>query len=243
MITIDRPPANALTQPTLEEFAVLLEDLEGDRAVQAVIVTGTGKFFSAGLDLFEVFDASDVDFAAFTATFDRTFTRLFSFSKPMIAAVNGHAIAGGAVLAAVADRRVAADGGGKIGLTEISVGVPFPASVLQPVLFSCAGPALSEVLYFGQTYGVPAALERRLVDEVVPRDDLMSRADSIARDLGSRPAAAFAAIKRSLRADALAKISAHAPGADPVWAIWRTPEVRAAVEAFRARTLGAKSRS
>ena len=242
VITVDRPPANAMTRAFFEELTTLLAQLDRDDAVRAVVLTGSGAFFSAGLDLFEVFNTVEAEFHAFAAAFDTGFTALFEFGKPVVAAVNGHAIAGGAVLAAAADVRLLAAGKAKLGLTEILVGVPFPATALEIVRFSCHGPRLQELLYHGRTYSPDAACALRLADEVTPPDALMPTALGLARELGSRPAVAFAGIKRALRAEALARMQRHAPGTDPVWNAWHSQEVRAAVEAFRARTLDAKAR-
>jgi hypothetical protein len=80
------------------------------------------------------------------------------------------------------------------------------------------------------------------VDAVVPAVELMTQAMVLAEELATREPTAFAAIKRELRANAMARIATHAPGADPVWDVWRAPATRAAVEAYRARTL-AKDRA
>lgn len=238
-IVFDRPPANAITRAVLEEWIALLPAL-ADRAVRAVVITGTGRFFSAGLDLFEVFAQSSAEFSAFTVAFDQAFAGLFDAPVPVVAAVNGHAIAGGAVLAACCDARIMAEGQGRVGLTEIQVGLPFPISVLELVRYACAGRHLPELLGRGLTYPPAAALERNLVDEVVPAAALLDRARGLARELAALPAGAFAESKARLRAEASARLHAVAPGADPVWDAWRSPAVHAAVEAYRARTLKAK---
>ena len=161
----------------------------------------------------------------------------------MVAAVNGHAIAGGAVLAATADFRLAAEGESRIGLTEIQVGVPFPTSALEVVRFSCAGPYLAELLFHGRTYSPGDARMRRLVDEVVPAAELLPRALALAGELAATALVSFVASKRALRAESLARIAAaRAGGEDPVWAAWRAPETRAAIEAFAARAIGARGR-
>src|SRR4029077_13032439 len=136
--TIDRPPANALNRDFFAELVALLGRLEAAADVRAVVMTGTGRFSSAGLDLFEVFGYPPGDFTDFTARFDAGFAALFGFPKPVVAAVNGHAVAGGAVLAAAADVRLMAEGDGRVGLTEIQVGVPFPAAILEIVRSACA---------------------------------------------------------------------------------------------------------
>src|SRR5262249_38045748 len=134
-VTFDRPPANGMNHDFFVELEALVATL-GAPAVRAVVVTGTGRFFSAGLDLFEVFAYDPPAFTDFTARFDAGFTALFGLMKPVVAAVNGHAVAGGAVLAATADFRLMAAGPGRIGLTEILVGVPFPATIMEIVRFA-----------------------------------------------------------------------------------------------------------
>lgn len=241
VLTIDRPPANALTREFFVELTATVAALARP-AVRAVVLTGSGRFFSAGLDLNVVFAYDEGAFADFTADFDRGFAALFALEKPLVAAVNGHAVAGGAVLAATADVRLIADGAGRVGLTELQLGVPFPASALEIVRAGCAGPQLTELLYLGRTYPPAEACGRRLVDEVVPADELTARAHAVAEELATREPAAFAATKRALRAEALARMAALPPGADPAWAVWRSPETRAAVEAYRRRTLGTRER-
>ena len=84
---------------------------------------------------------------------------------------------------------------------------------------------------------------RRLVDEVVPAADLLPRALALAGELAASALVSFASSKRALRAESLARIAAaRTTGEDPVWAVWRTPETRAAIEAFAARAIGARSR-
>jgi enoyl-CoA hydratase len=241
VVTFNRPPANAITRDFFREVEQLLPELAAP-AVRAVVITGSGRFFSAGLDLFEVFAYGSADFSDFTTRFDAGFLGLFALQKPVVAAMNGHAVAGGAVLAAIADFRVMADGDGRVGLTEIQVGLPFPVSVLEIVRYACAGPHLTELLCRGLTYPPRAACTRQLVDEVLPASDLLPRSLSLARELAALTPAAFAATKRALRGETLARLRAVPPGTDPVWDQWRAPETRAAVDAYRARTLSAKSR-
>jgi enoyl-CoA hydratase len=240
IVTIDRPPANALTKDFFAELATVLPSL-GAPAVRAAVLTGSGRFFSAGLDLFEVFAYPPAAFDEFTRRFDAGFRALFACPTPIVAAVNGHAIAGGAVLAAAADFRLMADGPGRIGLTEILVGLPFPASILEIVRQAWGGRHLVDLVGRGRTY-LPAEAETRgLVDEVVPAESLAERARALAQELAGLPAGAFGVTKTTLRARTLARIDALEPGRDPVWDAWRSPPARSAVEAYRARTLGRKA--
>lgn len=238
VVRLDRPPANALTTAFFVELVAVLDRL-ATPDVRALVLTGTGSFFSAGLDLFEVF-ADGTDFDAFATAFDRGFGELFAYPKPVVAAINGHAIAGGAVIAAAADFRLMADGKGKVGLTEILLGMSFPAAALELVRCGCAGPALPELLYRGLTYPPAEALARRLVDEVVAPDELLPRAKALARELGAFEPSAFASTKQALRAEFRARLASHAPGHDPVWHQWRSPATREAIADYRTRTLAAK---
>jgi len=240
VLRVDRPPANAFDRATFEALDAAVGRAAADPAVRAVVLTGTGRFFSAGLDLLGVFADTGPAFAAFARAFDAAWMALFALPKPVVAAVNGHAIAGGTVLAACADVRLVTDGAARMGLTEIQVGVPFPASAFEPVRFACAGPHLVEVLQRGLTYLPAEAVARRLADEVVPADMLLERAVALAAEMGGRLPAAFAATKRALRAEALARMAAFPAGTDPVWALWQSADVLAAVEAYRTKALGAK---
>src|SRR5688572_22300436 len=208
LLLLDNPPANALGSPVLAELASAAETLRTDDS-RAVVLTGAGRFFSAGLDLFEVARlVTSPDAETFARLFDDVVTALFALEKPVVAAINGHAIAGGAVLAATADFRLVADAELKIGVTEVQVGVVFPTSALEAVRFSCAGPHLGEVLYRGNVYGAADAVARRLADEVVPAAELLDRALALANELAEHRPLAFATTKRALRAEHLARIHA-----------------------------------
>lgn len=233
VLTLDRPPANALDHDVMQALCDLLPRL---RSCAALVLTGSGRFFSAGLDLLEVVGYEGAQAEAFAAAFDDAIAGLFALPVPVVAAVNGHAVAGGAVLAACADFRLLADGEARAGLTEILVGVPFPTSALEAVRFSCAGAYLPELLLRGQTYSGAAAIERRLADRLLPAAEVLPQALALATELGARPGPAYAASKRALRAEAVSRMeAARAGGSDPVWTTWRTPETRARMQEYMAQ--------
>ena len=103
----------------------------GAGAARAVIVTGTGSIFSAGVDLVRISAEGEGYVRRFLPALHRMFEAAFNLPKPLVAAVNGHAMAGGCVLACCADMRIAARGNGRIGITEMLVGVPFPALAFE----------------------------------------------------------------------------------------------------------------
>jgi len=171
-----------------------------------VVLTGTGSAFSAGVDLRRLV-AEGADYVhRFLPLLDQAFEAVFDVRRPVVAAVNGHALAGGFVLLAACDDRLLADGRARIGLPEVRVGVPFPAVPLEIVRF--AAPMIAQHLVTtGRTYGVHEIVALGLPAEVVSPDDLLSAAVERARDLAERiPEATFALTKRQLRAEAHERI-------------------------------------
>ena len=117
----------------------------------------------------------------------------------MVAAINGHAIAGGAVLACCADRRIMAREGGRIGVTEMLVGVPFPALAFEIVRFAVPPRYLPEFTLSGATYATDAALDRGWIDEIAEPGELLEDAVAVAQELALLSPAAFAQTKTQIR--------------------------------------------
>lgn len=243
VLRLQRPPANALNDAVFSQILDVLPQLtQAGGEVRALVLIGQGRFFSAGLDLFEVFGYPDDRALAFARLFDDVMTQLLSLQIPVVAALNGHAMAGGAVLAALADFRIAAAGQGQLGLPEILVGVPFPTTAFEAVRCAFSGPHFSQLVYRGRAFLPAEALAAHLVDEVVPPEELLPRALSLCAELSSRPRIAFASTKRALRQDALQRVAdakAAGGGLDPIWQHWRTPEVLQAMFAYRDAIAGA----
>jgi enoyl-CoA hydratase len=163
---------------------------------------------------------------------------LFSFPRPLVGAVNGHAIAGGAILACCCDHVAVATGELKIGVTELAVGVPYPLAALEVVRHAVAPHRFEEVVFLGRTYSPVEAREIGFVDEVVPAGLVLDRAVEVAQELGRVPAATFELIKSAVRRPALERIEAHGAEHDAAATRgWQSPEVRAAIGAFLDRTI------
>ncbi|MDX1515040.1 MAG: enoyl-CoA hydratase/isomerase family protein, partial [Gammaproteobacteria bacterium] len=122
--------ANALDYELSRAIIECLDETETGDA-EAVVLTGSGKIFSAGVDLFRVLNEDDQYLDAFYPMLVNMFARVFAFRKPLVAAVNGHAVAGGCVLACACDFRVMGKGGGTMGVPELRVGVPFPTVAME----------------------------------------------------------------------------------------------------------------
>jgi len=155
----------------------------------------------------------------------------------VVAAVNGHAVAGGCVLACCADHRVMARGGGRIGVTELQVGLPFPAMAFEIMRFVTARRRLSEVILGAATYAPEEARERGLVDEVVAPDELVSRALEAAARLAALRPQAFELSKGHIRGPVRERFRRDGAAHDAAAAeVWLAPETADSIRDYVART-------
>lgn len=174
-----------------------------DASVKAVIVTGSGSSFSAGVDLFRLIKEGSDYAQRFLVVLDRFLEQTLTFPKPVVAAINGHAIAGGCIIAAACDHRIMVEGNGRIGIPELAVGVPFPALPLQIMAARLSSAALRDLVFTGRTVTVDEAKTLGLIDEKCPQGLLMDRAQEVARKLMEIPANAFALTKEAFYAPVL----------------------------------------
>lgn len=201
--------ANALDLDLLKAFRRLLDQLAQDPTVRAVVLTGRGGMFSAGVDLPQLLRRGPDYLLSMWAEIDRSLLRIIQFPKPLVAAVNGHAIAGGCLLAQACDYRIMARGRALIGVPELRVGVPFPRMALEVMRHSLPPSSFQQVVYLGQNFSVEEALRIGLLDETAPRKDLLGRAFEIAEELAAIPAASFAANKRDARLPIVEAFGSH----------------------------------
>ena len=215
-----------------------IDDVEASGA-RALVITGENNVFSAGADLFRVLDEGSPYIAEAGATMSRLFERLFRFPKPTVAAVNGHAIAGGSVIACACDYRLCAAGDARLGFSELAVGVPFPRWALEILRFGVGWKHVRDVALMARTFGPDEALRIGIVDEVVPPGELMERAMKAATRLARVPTETYALTKGALVAPAVARVEALGQAHDDeVARLWASDEVKASVRAFLDRTIG-----
>ena len=229
--------ASALDLEFCEALERALESEERGSA-RALLLTGTGGIFCAGVDLRRLVAEGPSYVARFLPALDALFLRLLRLEKPLVGALNGHAIAGGAVIAGACDLRLCARGNGTLGVPELKVGVPFPATAvaLARELFPPA--LLGQALYLGRIWRAEECLAAGIVDELVEPAELLPRALERARELAAIPAASFALSKRLRRRPALEELARHATrDASETLAVWSSPEALAAVDAYVQRTL------
>jgi len=229
--------ASALDLELVETLREDLQQAAADR-VGAVVLTGTAHIFCAGVDLFRVADGGPDYVRQYIPAFRALMFALFAFERPLVAAINGHAIAGGAVLAAAADHRLMAEGDGRFGYTELRVGVPFPPAALEIIRFATPAQVLPGLLYGGDTLLPAAALACGVVDGLAAPGEFMGHALERARRLARLAPAAFADTKRQLRAPALSRMkTAESEFASGILAAWTAPETHAAIRAYLAATV------
>ncbi len=191
--------ANALNLALLEAIQRAFDAIE-DAA--AVVITGEGRAFSAGLALPELIELDRTHMTVVMDAFERAMRRVLAFPRPVVAAINGHAIAGGCVLALMCDARVMAGGDAKIGLNEIQLGIGLPAIVVEPLRARVSPASLTAIALEGRLFAPADALRFGLIDELVEPVVVVERAVALARSLGTAQVA-YAQIKRALLAPVL----------------------------------------
>ena len=205
--------------------------------IKAVIVTGSGSSFSAGVDLFRVIKDGPDYGRRFLPVLDRLLHSALTMPKPMIAAVNGHAIAGGCILAACCDHRIMVEGAGRIGIPELAVGVPFPALPLQIMAARLGDGALRDLVLTGRTVLIDEARTLGLIDEKCPAGMLLDRALEVAQRLAAIPAGAFALTKEAFYTPILQRTAQLADLNARVVEAWLQPHTYDTIRAYLDRTI------
>jgi enoyl-CoA hydratase/carnithine racemase len=203
----------------------------------ALVITGQGRMFSAGVDLPRLVAGGAAYAREFVPAMNHFFETLFAFSKPLVVAVNGHAIAGGCVMTCCADYRIMAKDSGRIGIPELLVGVPFPAVPLEIVRFATPPQHLQTLIYRGLTVTADEALRYGLVDAVANPERTLDEAVAVAESLAAVPFEAFHLTKRLLREPALRQMHAGGIADALVQDAWTGDVVQNAVRDYVARTL------
>jgi enoyl-CoA hydratase len=222
VLTLSSGRVNALDVEVLEELTGAVRELQSSGA-GALVVTGAGKVFSAGVDLNQVLQGGAEYTDRLIPALSDAFDALFCYPGPTVAAINGAAIAGGCVLACACDRRLIGPGA-QIGASEVRVGVPFPVAALEVVRYAC-GDHAEEVLLGGRLYRGDDAVASGLAHRVVA-EDLIEAAVAEAADLGEISATAYAHTKAQLRAPTVARISAGEAVDREVRELWSADQTR-----------------
>jgi Delta3-Delta2-enoyl-CoA isomerase len=233
-VVLSRGKVNALMQAVIDELGDCFHELSLDERVKAVILTGTGKFFSFGFDIPHFMDHSKEEFTRYLTKFTEFYTELFLFPKPVVAALNGHTIAGGCMIATACDYRIMVTGKAKISLNEITFGSSVFAGSVE-MLKKCAGPRNAEaVLLSGGMYSAEQALNLGLIDYVSSEQNLLEDAKRIAEDSATFIGRAYQSIKLLLRGPIAEEMKKREKQSIVEFVdIWYSPETRKQIEGIK----------
>jgi enoyl-CoA hydratase/carnithine racemase len=165
--------ANAMSLAFCQELTARFKEAA---QAPAVVLTGSGHIFSAGVDLKRLIDGGAPYIREFLPVLSAMFAAVFSHPRPVVAAINGHAIAGGCVLACAADKRLMARDAGRIGVTELLVGVAFPPVAMEIMRCATAPQYFEDAIFGAATYAPPEAAARGFVHDIVDPHALLERA-------------------------------------------------------------------
>jgi enoyl-CoA hydratase/carnithine racemase len=209
---LNRNVTNALSLSCLHELDKVLQSVEKDPGVHGLVLGSSNeKFFSIGFDIPELFDLNRNDFGNFFRRFNQVCMNLFTLPKPTVAAITGHAVAGGCILALCCDYRFIAEGKKLMGLNEVKLGVPVPY-LPDRILHSLAGAGFArKMMEGGEFYAPEETLGMGVVDKVLPVEAVLKRAIEHVGNLGSLPEPAYAAIKKNRVEVTAAEVRAREP--------------------------------
>ena len=213
ILRLNRGAKNPINLEMVDDLTETLRSLIHSPKTRSLILTSASdKFFSIGFDLPQLLDLPRVEFESFYRAFNLLCLDLFTFPKPTIAAINGHAVAGGYILALCCDYRLIAEGHKMTGLNEVQLGVPVPY-LTDCTLRNLVGVFQArEILELGKYYPPDEALHKGMVDQVVPDDQLLTLALQQAKTLADLPEIAFSAIKTSRVEPVITQILANQEG-------------------------------
>ncbi len=226
VLRLQHGKVNALDLELLQAITAAMDDVDENAAV---VITGSGPAFSAGVDLQRIAAGGPAYVQEFLPALSGTFMAIFDHPGPVLAAVNGHAIAGGCVIAAACDVRVMSQG--KIGLAELSVGVPFPASAME-ILRHAIGPAIGRLVLTAALLDARQAESIGLVDGIETPDALLDSVIRQAQTMARIPDDVFTLTKRQLQQPARDRIAARSGDAQTILAMWSSARTREAITGY-----------
>ena len=226
-LTLNRGKVNAMNEEMVDHLLETFRQLSSDTSTRAVVLTGQGSFFSFGLDVPELYDYSPQDFTRFLIKFTDLYLRVFEFPKPLIAAVNGHAVAGGFMIAIPCDYRLMVTGKAKISLNEVTFGSSVFAGSIE-ILKCVTGHRNAEIIAAsGKMYSAEEAKALGLIDEVCAPEAVLPRVQQIAAEMAARDAVAYGEFKRLFRVQVMERINhTEAESIRRFVEIWYSPSTR-----------------
>ncbi|WP_299439357.1 enoyl-CoA hydratase/isomerase family protein [uncultured Aquimarina sp.] len=234
IVQLSRGKVNAINHEMTREIRQAFAELETDDTVKGVIITGTPHFFSAGLDVIELYSYDKPKMNEFFNDFGGMYIQLAKFTKPFICAITGYSPAGGCVIAITADHRIMAEGEKyTIGLNEVAVNIQISNNLIRGYSYWLGEGKANECILGGKLLNVEEALTSGLVNEVCDLEEVLPKAEAKMQQYLQADEDIFKNTKYKLRKDWLESMEEN-PKIDLEQAIslWWKPEIRAKMKAF-----------
>jgi enoyl-CoA hydratase len=233
VLRLDKSRGNAIDEGLVGDLRQACADLAAEDGVRGVLLASAHpKLFCPGLDLVSLVEYDRARLQRFMTAFGQMLSALYGLRKPVVAAVSGHAVAGGCILAMAADWRVLRRGGVSIGLNEVKVGVPLPLSVSTLLRATVPPGSLSRVALLGRNFADEEALAAGLTDELADASGFEQTCLSRLQEFAEKDPYSLAVTKTYLRAEALRQMKAEDPVAVAEWLDgWFSPGTQARIRA------------
>ncbi|MGB3149874.1 MAG: enoyl-CoA hydratase/isomerase family protein [Maribacter sp.] len=234
IVQMNRGKVNAINHEMVKELSKIFNRLEDDEAVKGVILTGKPHYFSAGLDLIELYQYDKEQIQDFFTAFGALYLQLVQFKKPFISAITGHSPAGGCVLAVTSDNRYMAEGDAYvIGLNEVAVNIQISQNLTEIYAFWMGEGLAHRYIMEGKLLNGKEALKAGLVDELVPLEKVLERSERQMKHYLKADQEILTNTKKKLRKHLWDKLDLNAENAlKEATILWWKPEIRAKMKAY-----------
>lgn len=209
---------NLINNLFLHDLNDAFDIIESEHKDSAVVLTSSSDVFSAGLDItqsYPLFKEGDLSkIKTWYEHFKNSLIRVFSFERPLVAAINGHAIAGGLVLALCCDYRIGPNSKSRFGLNEVTIGFPLPSAISEILSYALAPKILERVLFNGLLYEANDAHKLGLFHQQSDKEELLNVAIEYAKQYNKSQIAAYGFSKKAIRAQVLNRINQYSENID-----------------------------
>lgn len=234
IVAMNRGKVNAINQEMVNELSQTFQLLEDDETVRGVILTGQPHFFSAGLDLVELIQYNKEQMDNFFRSFGSLYVQLLRFKKPFISAITGHSPAGGCVLAVTSDNRYMAEGPKYvIGLNEVAVNIQISQNLTEVYAYWMGEGLAHRYILEGKLLSGEEALAAGLVDELLPLDEVLPRAEKQMQQYLKADFDILINTKHKVRKHLLDRLDTNpSESLKEASTLWWKPEIRTKMEAY-----------
>ncbi len=234
IVQMNRGKVNAINHEMVQELRQTFQEFQNDPEVKGVILTGQPHYFSAGLDLIELFQYNKLQISDFFEAFGTLYQELAQFPKPFISAISGHAPAGGCVLAVTCDNRYMASGDQYvIGLNEVAVNIQISQNLTEAYAFWMGEGLANRYILEGKLLSGQEAVAAGLVDALVPLEQVVGHAELKMQQYMKADQEIWVNTKKKLRKHWLEKLDQDAKNSlKEAATLWWKPEIRAKMEAY-----------